>query len=445
VDPSALAFVVLVAGLTGIAFGLAPAVRTARKRPREVVTHGARPCTRAGGAARSVLVVAEVSLAVVLLTGAGLLVRSFQELRSIDLGFEPTRTITFELDLPGESYETFESMLALHLETLQGLRAIPGVTAAGAANFEPLGAFASDGTYTADAPAEGVPATCERCAGMSIASAGYFSAMGIPILAGREFTPADDDGAARVVVVGRSTADLFWPGESAVGRRIQTGRRPSPEQWLTVVGVVEDVIRSDITEAKGPMVYLPFTEIEDPFYVGHARYVVRTPRPRASVVPAIRRVLLDVDPTLATGPISTMDDIVVASIGDRLFETRILTTFAALALLLAAVGIFGVTAFSVSERTREIGIRRALGAEAAEVRSLVLRRVVLLVVPGLALGGLASAAVSGLLESSLYGVGRGDPVTLLTVGSLLVSVSVGAALVPLRRATRVSPVVVLSE
>ncbi|HUF76408.1 MAG TPA: ABC transporter permease, partial [Longimicrobiales bacterium] len=151
VDLSALAFALVVAGFTGVAFGLAPAVRTARKRPREAVTHGARTHTRGGGAERSVLVVAEVSLAVVLLTGAGLLVRSFQELREIDLGFDPTRTITFELDLPRETYDTFESTLALHLETLQELRAVPGVTAAGAANFEPLGAFASTGTYTADA------------------------------------------------------------------------------------------------------------------------------------------------------------------------------------------------------------------------------------------------------------------------------------------------------
>jgi putative ABC transport system permease protein len=211
------------------------------------------------------------------------------------------------------------------------------------------------------------------------------------------------------------------------------------------VGVVEDVIRSDITESKGPMVYLPVHEIEDPFYLGHARYVIRTPLPPESVIPAIRRVLSEVDPMLATGPMSTMDDVVLASIGDRLFETRILASFAALALLLAAVGIFGVTAFSVSERMREIGIRRALGAEAPEVRKLVLRRLVMLVLPGLALGGVASATVSGLLESSLYGVERSDPATLATVGILLVCVSLAAASVPLRRATRVSPIVVLSE
>lgn len=180
---------------------MAPAARTARKQLWEVVTHGVRTHTSDGGTARGLLVVGEVSLAVVLLTGAGLLVRSFQELRSIDLGFDPSGTITFVLDLPRESYDSFESMLALHLETLEGLRTTPGVTAAGAANFEPLGSFESNGTYTVEAPAAGVPATCERCAGMSIASAGYFSAMGIPILAGREFTPAEDRSAARVIVV----------------------------------------------------------------------------------------------------------------------------------------------------------------------------------------------------------------------------------------------------
>jgi putative ABC transport system permease protein len=445
VDLDVLAFALAVAGLTGIVFGLAPAARTARKQLWEVVTHGGRTHTADGGVAPGLLVVGEVSLAVVLLTGAGLLVRSFQELRSIDLGFDPSRTITFELDLPTESNDTFESMLALHLETLEGLRAIPGVTAAGAANFEPFGAFASNGTYTVEAPAEGAPATCERCAGMSIATAGYFSAMGIPILAGREITPEENRSAARVVVVGRSTAELFWPGENAVGQGIQTGRRPSPGQWLTVVGVVEDVVRSDITESRGPMVYLPAHEIEDPFNVSHARYVLRTPLPRASVVPAVRQVLADIDPMLATGPITTMDEVVVASIGDRLFETRLLATFAALALLLAAVGIFGVTAFSVAERTREIGIRRVLGAQANEIGSLVLRRVVALVVPGVVLGAVVSVAVSGVLESSLYGVDRGDPLTLLGVGVLLIAVSIAATLIPLRRATRVSPVAVLSE
>jgi hypothetical protein len=280
---------------------------------------------------------------------------------------------------------------------------------------------------------------------MSIATAGYFSAMGIPILEGREITPEEDRSAARVVVVGRSTAEMFWPGESAVGRRIQTGRRPSPGQWMTIVGVVEDVVRSDITEPRGPTVYLPAHEIEAPLYVAHARYVLRTSLPPAAVIPAVRRVLADVDPMLATGSITTMDEVVVATIGDRLFETRLLVTFAALALLLAAVGIFGVTAFSVAERTREIGIRRVLGAEANEIWSLVLRRVVVLVVPGLLLGGLASIVVSGVLESSLYGVTPGDPLTLVVVGLLLVGAAVVAALVPLRRATRVSPVAVLSE
>jgi putative ABC transport system permease protein len=214
---------------------------------------------------------------------------------------------------------------------------------------------------------------------------------------------------------------------------------------MTIVGVVEDVVRSDITEPRGPAVYLPSHEIEDPFYVAHARYVLRTSLPPSSVIPEVRRVLAAVDPMLATGAITTMDEVVVATIGDRLFETRLLATFAALALLLAAVGIFGVTAFSVAERTREIGIRRVLGAEAGEVRSLVLRRVVALVVPGVLLGGVASAVLSGVLESSLYGVTRGDPLTLVVVGLLLVGAAVVAALVPLRRATRVSPVAVLSE
>jgi predicted permease len=445
VDLSVLAFVLLVSALTGIATGLAPALRVARKEVRDVIAHGGRSHSSSQSATRGILVVAEVTFAFVLLTGAGLLLRSTQELREIDLGFDTRNASTFEIDLPNETYDDSESMRSLHREVLGNLRSIPGVTAAGAANFEPLSAFDSRGTYTIEAPAEGLSGACGRCAGMSIASSGYFAAMGIPIVAGREFTRAEEDAGAPVVIVGRSMAERFWPGLDPVGRRLASGRQPGPEDWMTIVGVVEDVIRGDIRDPKEPVVYLLLTGMDDPFSLGHARYVLRTPVSRHSFLPAVRQAVANADPTLAIGTIATMEDVVTASIGDRLFETRILTAFAALALVLAGIGIYGVTAYAVNERRREIGIRRALGARTSAVGRLVFTRVGALVLPALLLGGALSIAVSRLIESLLYGVGPYDLATLVGVAVVLSAVAVAATLIPLREATRVSPVVALSE
>ncbi len=434
IDRAVLAFTLMVSTVTGIGFGLAPAFKATRRELRDTVAEGTRTHTPRRGIARSALVVAEIGLAVVLLTGAGLLLRSFQQIRAIDLGFEPDNTLTFFVDLPEYTYADVEPIHALHRKVLDGLKGIPDVEAAGAANYESFGPLFNTTTVHVEGGTQE-----DSPAGWVIASPGYFPAMGIPVLSGRAFSPQDDASAPGVVVISKAMAEQLWPDGDPIGKRLSNG-----DSWLTVLGVVEDMVRGDVTENRGPLMYVPLGQIDRADYLGHMSYVVRTSASPRVVAPAMREVLRDVDANLPPGTISTMDDVVLASMGDRIFQTRILGIFAALALLLAAVGVYGVTAYSVSERTQEVGIRMAFGARADQVARMTLGRVLTLVIPGLLLGSAAALAAGRLITASLYEVTPGDPATLVGVALLLGGVAIIAALVPTRRAIRINPVEVLS-
>ncbi len=441
-DLTALTFTLAISALAGIGFGLAPAYRASRRELRDTIADGARTLSPRRRLGQGVLVVSEVGLAVVLLTGAGLLVRSFQQIRAVDLGFQPDNTVTFYVDLPEYSYPSPETMADLYRQVLAGLRQIPGVEAAGASNFEPFIDFFSATTrVTGEDGTEG-----GSQGGMTIASAGYFRSMGIPLLSGRAFAAQDDGSAQRVAIINRSHAERLWPGRDPVGRRVGRGRNPGNDDWMTVVGVVEDMVHNSVTETKTPRLYLPFQQLDGPLLVlfGHMSFVIRTNRSVRNIAPAIRAVLADADPNLPVQSLSTMDDVVLATIGDRLFQTRILGAFAVLALLLAAVGIYGVTAYSVNEQRHEFAVRMALGARAGQVANMTLVRVLKLVVPGLLLGFAASLAATRLIVATLYEVTPTDPTTLVGVALLLGGVAIAAALVPTRRATRIDPVDVLS-
>ena len=435
IDRVVLAFTLVVSTVTGIGFGLAPAFKATRRELRDTVTEGTRTHSPRRGIAQNALVVAEIGLAVVLLTGAGLLLRSFQQIRAIDLGFEPDNTFTFFVDLPEHTYADVGPMQALHRRVLDGLKRIPGVEAAGAANLEAFGPiFQSTSVRVEGEPEKNFPA------GWMIASPGYFPAMGIPVLSGRGFSAQDDASASGVVVISKAMAEELWPDRDPIGARLSKG-----DSWLTVVGVVEDMVRGDVTENRGPLMYVPLEQIDRADYLGHMSYVVRTAASAGVIAPAMREVLRDADPNLPPGTISTMDEIVLASMGDRLFQTRILGIFAVLALLLAAVGVYGVTAYSVSERTQELGIRMALGARADQVVRMTLGGVLRLVVPGLLLGSAAALAATRLIAASLYEITPGDPATFIGVALLLGGVALVAALVPVRRATRINTFEVLSR
>ena len=267
-DLTVLGFTLAVSLVTGIAFGLAPAVRATRRELRAAIGGASRTHSRRGGLARNGLVVAELALAVILLMGAGLLVRSFQSIRAIDLGFEPSNTLSFFVDLPEDDYSDRASALALHDRVLDGLARIPGVEYAGAANFEPFGSLSMSTIVRAqddpDAP---------HGAGWVVASPGYFRAMGISMVFGRGFTPQDDASAAGVVIVSRSMAQQLWPDRNPVGERLSE----SPDEWMTVVGVSEDLVGYDDPAERGALMYLPLAQMVDARQLRHMRYVVRTP------------------------------------------------------------------------------------------------------------------------------------------------------------------------
>jgi len=304
----------------------------------------------------------------------------------------------------------------------------------GAANFEPFGPLATSTRVNIEGTEEHFPV------GWMIASAGYFPAMGIPMISGRGFTEQDDGSPPGVVVISRSMAQQLWPDLDPIGRRLSHRRG----EWLTVVGVAENVVLNDVTASRDPLMYVPLAQIDNVRQLGHMSYVVRTEARARSVAPAMRDVLRTVDPSLPIGTISSMDEVVLASIGDRIFQGRVLGVFAVLAMLLAAVGVYGVTAYAVSEPTKEIGIRIALGARADQVARTTLAGVLKLVISGLLVGSAVALAATRLISVSLYEVTPGDPVTVIGVALSLGGVAVIAALVPTRPATRINPVEVLS-
>lgn len=446
IDASAAIFTFALSAFVGVGAGLFPAFWSSQHSVRTWLSDGSgAPGARTKGA-RALLVVVQVGLAVTLLNLAGLLVRSFVEIRSIDLGFVADQTLVHAIDLPGHAYREPEQMLELHRQVLQGLAEIPGVVAAGAANLEPFGPLNIETRIRVADRAPG-PSGYNASAGLSVVSADYFRAMGIPVVRGRPFTDRDAAPAA-AVVINRLLADQLWPGADPIGRRVARARNPRSDQWLTVVGVVANVVRQEISEPRAPMIYLPLSlGIEGLAAFGdgldHMQYVVRAAGEQRAIVEGMRAVFRASDPDLPTGSLTTLDDLVTASEGERLFEAQLLAASAAAALALAMIGVYGVSAHAVNDRTREIAVRMALGARGPTVTAMVLRQTLMLVLPGLVVGSFASLMATRAIEGSLYGVAAADPVTYAGAALLLGAVAMAAVLVPLRRATGIDPAAVL--
>jgi putative ABC transport system permease protein len=376
----------------------------------------------------------------VLLAGAGLLVQSFIRRSQVELGFRPSGLATMTVDLPDAGYRSATSMQAFHRAMLERLGRAPGVSSAVAVNFIPLGGPIIRGDFT-------LPGGRRRPDGFivtkPVVSPGYFRAMGIRVVAGREFTAADAQSAPGVVVVSRAVADVIWPGERAVGQQLSVRDNPGPRDWLTVVGVVEDVAQQAIDGHRDAAIYQPIAQVSETFFLSHMSYVLRPIGTPESVFPVMRETLREVDPSQPVGSIGTMDATVARVIADPLFRARLIGAFSAFALVLAAIGIYGVVAYSVAERTHEIGIRVALGAARGDVVRLVLRRLLMLVVPGVAVGIAGALAATRVLESLLFDVKPNDMATFSGVAALLVGVAFVAGLLPARRASRVDPLVAL--
>jgi len=439
-DVRVLAFALLLSLLSGVVFGLAPALQAGRLELGSSLRGGGRGSSagRERARAQSLLVVAQVALSLVLLVGAGLMVRSLLRLTGVDPGFRTERVIAVGLPLPLPQYAEEHRQTAFWAGYLERVRAVPGVEAAGAVFPVPLSGSASTASFSV----EGRPVTPESqvTAGITWATPGYFESLRIPLRSGRLLTDRDRDDAPPVIVVNETMARQVWPGEDPVGKRLSFDEVPTDStEWFTVVGVVGDVRPKELQLAPRAELYLP--HLQNPWPA--MSLVVRTRGEPETVVASLRREAAALDANLPLGEVRTLQEIRDRAVAQPRFRAYLLAAFAALALLLAAVGIYGVVSFSVSQRTREIGVRMALGALPREVVGHFVRRGMRPVVLGLGLGLGAAFLAVRLLSGLLYEVPQTDPVTFALLPAVLVAVAALAALLPARRATRVDPMVIL--
>jgi putative ABC transport system permease protein len=442
IDARVFLFTLGVSVLTAVVFGGVPALLASRTKPGATLSDVARDM--AGGTSgrhlRRVLVVSEVALAVVLLVSAGLLIRSFQLLRRVDTGFTTENALTMRMVLPFPKYQKAEARRAFYDEVLGKIHEVPGIESAGMITFLPLSFHGMNFNFSV----EGQPATSDAklpFALWRVVSPDYFRAMGIPLRRGRFFDARDSADAQPAVLVNRRLAEQYWPGEDAIGKRLKVGALDSPNAWLTVVGVVGDVRQTGLNEQKLEF-YVPYAQ-ERRSFMAPRDLVVRTKSDPATIAAAVRRAVWSVDKDQPVSNVRTLDQVVAAAISQERFQALMLGLFAALALLLACVGLYGVISYAVVQRTHEIGVRMALGAQPLDVLRLVIRQGMLLTVAGLVVGIIAGTFVTRVLSDLLFGVTPRDPLTFAGVPVLLLVVAFFACYIPARRATRIDPLAAL--
>jgi predicted permease len=433
VDLGVVAFTAAIAVLTGVLFGLAPALQMARTDVNSALRDGGRGNSvgfRHNGL-RSVLVVGQVSLALVLLSGAGLLMRSFYTLQGVDPGFDPHGMLTFRTNLPNARYKTPAERTAFYQRAIDKISALPGVTAAAAAQIFPL----TNDDYILSFSQVGKPSPGpgkEPNAAYYAATPGYFRALRIPLKSGRDFTAHDDAASPRVAVVSESMARRFYPDENPIGQSVIMGNSDKPSE---IIGVVGDV-RDQGLESKGlPAVYQPAAQA--PF--GGMYFGVRAERDPAQLIAGVRRTMREIDAELPLDAVGTVDQLVETALSSRRFSMLLMAIFAGIALALAVVGVYGVVSYSVTQATREIGIRMALGAQAQNVFGIVLRYAGVLMGAGIAIGVGAALGAGRLLAAQLFEIKATDPATYVLVALVLGATAIPACLIPAWRAMRVDP------
>jgi putative ABC transport system permease protein len=432
-DGRVLSFALVLSFATSLLFGLLPAILVSRRDLVEPLKEGARAgSSGARKQLKNALVVAETALAVVLLVATGLLLRSFVGLAGTDPGFDPRRVTAIQINLAGPRYQTNEAQSAYFTEALQRLGQIPSIERAAAISWLPLGGGGAATSFrVADKPDP--PPEDPRVADVRVVAGDLFRTMGIPVVLGRGFDDRDRGDSASVVIINEALAKTVWPGETPIGKTVlmEWGRDIAAE----VVGVSGDVRLDELDTAPRPTLYWPYAQFPNEFMT----LVVRE-KPGSSVsVADLRARLAGLDPEIPVSNIVSMEEVVSRSLGRPRLTLSLMSLFGVVALLLASVGIYGVIAFSVSQRVREFGLRRALGASAWNIEGMVLRQGLALALAGIGIGIVGAVFASHLIEGLLYQVEARDPVTLLAITFLLLGVAVAAAYVPARRATRVDP------
>jgi putative ABC transport system permease protein len=444
-DWTVVTFTLVLGVATTILFGLAPALRTLRVNLVESLREGGQHTV--GGhrqRLRSLLVVAEVSLAVVLVIGAGLMIRSLSALGRVDLGFNPDRVLTMRVSVPATRYDTPEKVVDFYRLLNERVRGLAGVQSAGFVRVLPLATTIGDSGLDVEGFEE--PPGTNAKGDWQIATDGSFEAMGARLMRGRWFTPADTSDSQPVAVINETLARTYWKDpEQAVGGRIRLGSNPK-RPWFTVIGMVADERHNGVTGVVKEKFFIPHSQ----WHVGTQGslirggfLVVRTAGDPMLIAGSVRNVIRTMDPTIPVANIRPMTEVVTTALATPRLTGFLMATFAAIALTLAAVGIYGVLSYLVARRTHEIGIRLAVGADRMQVLALVLKQGLALAGGGIAIGIVAAMLLTRLMQSLLYQIGPGDPWTFAMVSLALVVVSLLAAALPAFRATRVSPLIAL--
>jgi putative ABC transport system permease protein len=430
-----LVFTFLVSLVTGVLFGLAPALRTMKLNLSESLKEGGRTGSEGGkrNRTRSVLVVLESAIAVVLLIGAGLLVRSLVQLQNINPGFDAHNVLTMRVDLSSEKYSTPDKSGSFFTELESRVGSLPGVESVGFVTELPLSGQPNDMPFTV----EGRPAASiseSRGADFRRVNLQYFKALRIPLLRGRNFTEQEVKQSAKVLVVSELLAGQVFPNEEPLGKRLIMMMEKDP--W-EIIGVVGDIRHRSLESQPFPAMYMPSNQ------TGGTNLVIRTQGDPANLAAAVRKEVQAIDPDQPVAAVRTMDEWVDTSVAQPRYRTALLGLLALLALVLASTGIYGVMSYSVAQRTHEIGVRMALGAKRLDVLSMVVRQGMVLVVSGVAIGLLGAFALTRVMSSLLFGVTAKDPITFVVVATLLTLVAFVACYIPARRATKVDPLVAL--
>ena len=449
ISPSVLFFALLVSILTGVVFGLAPALQAASPNQISSLREGSRGSGSSKRQMRvsSALVASEIALSLILLIGAGLFLRSFWQILQVRPGFNPHHVVTAQMwlsypnDPTQNRYFTTPKRAAFMREVLRRVSALPGVEEAsiGGGGSLPLVPARNQVPFTI----EGRPADSERTPVAEFASVtpGHFHALEIPLLSGRNLTDADDDKGQPVAVVDEAFAHQYWPGDTPIGKRVRPGSFLSTSPWLNIIGIVGNVKSESLETQVVPHIYL--SDFQSPSY--SSVVYARTAADPGKIGDAIRREVQSVDPDVPVFAVRSMEEVVARSMAERRFALEILGFFAFIALLLACIGIYGVMAYTFSQRTHEIGIRIALGAQRQHILRLALGEGMLLVAFGLAAGLFGALLLTQFLRSMLFAVKPTDPVTFIAIAALLTAVALLACYIPAHRATRVDPLVALRE
>jgi putative ABC transport system permease protein len=440
IDPKVLVFTAIIAVVTGLIFGLAPATQASNFALNDTLKEGGRDVGGGKGARlRGMLVIAEVAVSFVLLIGAGLLINSFMKLRNLDPGFRADHLLTAKIDLAETKYPDREHRNPFLDEVLRRVSALPGVQSAAIAGNVPL-------TYNGDSMPIGVegipdpppdqrPDVIFRAVGP-----GYFNTMGIAVTRGRDFTDRDTPDTKMAVVISEKMAQRFWPGQDPIGKRLKPGSTTSDSPWREVIGVVKDVRQNDFVAEPKIQMYMSYRQLK---LLAPNALVLRTTVDPMSLATAVRNAVWAVDKDQPVSNIRAMDEIVATAVARQRFSTMLLGIFATLALVLAAVGIYGVMSYSVAQRTREIGIRIALGAQRGDVLRMTVKQALKLVLGGVGIGLVLAIVLTRVMASLLFGISATDPLTFLSISAVLLAVAALASYVPALRATRVDPMVAL--